>query len=78
MQILVRTLTGNVIALEVEVGDTVETLKQKIGEKQAIPPDRQILVFAGKRLEDGRTVCDYNIQRESVIHMCLAIATRRE
>lgn len=70
-QLFLRTLGGRTVTVEVSPGDTIFNIKQKVTDKEGIPVEKQRLIYAGKQLEDGRTIADYNIPKEATITLLI-------
>ena len=73
MQIFVKNLNGNTFCLNVKHSDSIADVKAMISEMHGIPVDDQVLVYGGSLLENGRSLFEYNIQKQSTLHLSLRL-----
>jgi len=73
MMIKVKTLTGKEIEVDIDGTDKIERIKERVEEKEGIPPPQQRLIFGGKQMMDDKTVSEYNVNPGSVLHLVLAL-----
>ncbi len=73
MQIFVKNLSGKTIAFDVELSDTIQSVKEKVTQRDGIPVEQQRLIYSGKQLENAKTLSEYDIQKDGTLHLVLRI-----